>query len=238
MTVPELTLALLLGDPSEPGFASYSPVDPLVEATDDGRGGGPFDPSLLRCPSDMVVVVGTHFEYVQRWCTRFDQHQCWSFQPGLVALEPRATPVATCVDRYEWPNQLGALPPVMMTFGEAEDSCQGAGKRLCTEFEWELACEGQGTQPYPYGWKQEPAACVNEKTYRPYSQQRLSSLSKDVRDEETQRLYQAEPSGSRPKCVSPFGAVDLIGNVEEWVTTSRPEWPHVSSLKGGFWAKP
>jgi hypothetical protein len=26
--------------------------------------------------------------------------------------------------------------------------------------------------------------------------------------------------------------------VEEWVVTSRPEWPHRSSLKGGYWSKP
>jgi formylglycine-generating enzyme required for sulfatase activity len=155
-----------------------------------------------------------------------------------VALEPRATPIATCIDEYEWPNEKGTLPPVMMRFIEAKAECEGIGKRLCTEFEWEHACEGSDTRPYPYGWRHDPKACVNDKPYRAYSESKISHNDKAVRDAETKRLYQAEPAGSRPSCTSPYGAVDLVGNVEEWVTTSRPEWPHASSLKGGFWAKP
>ena len=192
----------------------------------------------LTCPDRMKLVVGVHHEIVERMCLRFDGQQCWNFLPGITAFEGRETPVAACMDQYEWPNQFGAKPPVMMRFVEAQKSCEGVGKRLCSEFEWELACEGPETLPYPYGFAHEKGACVNEKPYRPYSQAKLSSESATVRERETERLYQAEPSGSRPKCVSPFGVVDLVGNVEEWVTTSRPEWAYPSSLKGGYWSKP
>jgi len=189
------------------------------------------------CAADQKLVLGTHHEYVQRLCLDYHKAACWSYHPGLVALEPRATAIRVCIDEYEWPNEKGASPPVMMSFSEAQKECAGVGKRLCTEFEWELACEGAGTQPYPYGWAQEPGACVNDKKYKFYDQAKLESRDRAVRSQETKRLYQAEPSGSRPRCTSPFGAVDLVGNVEEWVTTSRPEWPHVSSLKGGYWAR-
>jgi hypothetical protein len=192
----------------------------------------------LSCPADMRLVVGTHHEIVERLCLRFEHDQCWDWLPGLTAYEGRETPVATCMDVYEWPNQKGAVPPVMMRFVEAQKSCESVGKRLCSENEWELACEGPETLPYPYGWKQKTGACVNEKPYRPYSQAKLSSDSTKVREEETRRLFQAEPSGSRSECTSPFGVVDLVGNVEEWVTTSRPEWAYPSSLKGGYWSKP
>lgn len=192
----------------------------------------------LTCPADMKLVVGTHHEQVQRYCLRFEQSQCWDYHGGLVALESTATPVAACMDRFEWPNREGALPPVMMRFGEAQDECKAIGKRLCTEFEWELACEGPETRPFPYGWKHEAAACTNDKPYKPYSQRALSSADPDVREKETKRLYQAEPSGTRPRCESAFGVRDLVGNVEEWVTTSRPQWPYESSLKGGYWSKP
>ncbi len=79
---------------------------------------------------------------------------------------------------------------------------------------------------------------INDKPYKPYGAKALESSDKAIRDRETTRLYQAEPSGSRPSCTSPYGVVDMIGNVEEWVSTSRAEWAYPSSLKGGYWAKP
>ncbi len=52
-----------------------------------------------------------------------------------------------------------------------------------------------------------------------------------------QTLYQAEPSGARPGCVSPFGVYDMTGSVEEWVVRTKyhvNEYPHV--LKGCYWS--
>jgi len=191
-----------------------------------------------RCADDMKLVVGTHFERAQRICVRLVRDVCFEFNPDILALEPRETNVAVCVDKYEWPNKKGALPPVMMRFTEARDQCKSVNKRLCSEFEWELACEGPATLPFPYGYKHEPSACINDKPYRNYDPKKLESSSQAERDRETKRLYQAEASGSRPRCDTAFGVSDMVGNVEEWVTTSRPEWPHISSLKGGYWSKP
>lgn len=190
------------------------------------------------CPDGMKLVTGTHHENVERLCLDHRQDTCWSYFPWLMAFEGRDTAISTCIDEFEWPNEKGASPPVMMNFHEAEASCASVGKRLCTEFEWELACEGPDTLPFGYGWAFEKGRCVNDKPYKGYEQKKLSSGDQAVRDKETKRLYQAEGSGSREACVSPFGVRDLLGNVEEWVRTSRPEWPHASSLKGGFWAKP
>jgi len=190
------------------------------------------------CPADMRLVEGTHHEQVQRLCLAYRQGKCWSFLPGLVLLEPRQTPIRVCMDRYEWPNRPGALPEVMMRFVEAEASCASVGKRLCTEFEWELACEGPAHLPWPYGWAKVPGACHVDQRFRPYSEAKLSSRNAAVRAREVQRLWQGKPVGSFPTCQSPFGVDDLVGNVEEWVVTSRPEWPYRSSLKGGYWAKP
>ncbi len=183
-------------------------------------------------------MTGHHYEWVQRLCLSFVRDACTSFFPDAVLLEPRVTPVSVCVDEHEWPNERGALPPVMMSFTQAGEQCAGVGKRLCSEFEWELACEGPKVLPFGYGYSHEPSRCANDKPYKPYGQKQLESSDKRVRDKETRRLYQASPSGSHEGCLSPFGVVDMIGNVEEWVTTSRPEWPHVSSLKGGYWSKP
>src|SRR5262249_22945558 len=55
---------------------------------------------------------------------------------------------------------------------------------------------------------------------------------------EVDRLWQGEPSGARSACVSSDGIHDLTGNVEEWVTSSRPVWQWPAVLMGGFLAKP
>jgi len=107
------------------------------------------------CPLDMRFVEGVHYEYVQRLCTDWRMDHCFAMLPGLLAKEPRVTPIRACMDTYEWPNQKGVVPAVMDRFVDAEAKCAGAGKRLCTEFEWEMACEGPETLPWPYGWQKD-----------------------------------------------------------------------------------
>ena len=64
-----------------------------------------------------------------------------------------------CMDRYEFPNVVGALPRTDITFGEAKQLCQSKGKRLCSELEWEKACKGKESMKYPYGNAWNPSAC-------------------------------------------------------------------------------
>ncbi|MBI4951805.1 MAG: SUMF1/EgtB/PvdO family nonheme iron enzyme [Myxococcales bacterium] len=189
------------------------------------------------CPAGTVLVAGTHHEQLQRICTDYRAGKCLAFLPGLVLQEPAATPVRTCMDVFEWPNENGALPKVMLSYLEAEAACAGAGKRLCTEREWELACEGPASLPWPYGWAKRSGACHVDAPYKAHVESRFESPDPAVRERETARLWQGVPSGSFPACVSPFGVHDLVGNVEEWVATSRPEWPYRSALKGGYWSK-
>lgn len=194
-------------------------------------------PTQPTCPADMRLVEGVHHEEVQRVCLDYRKTRCWSFLPGLMLLEPRRTTVRTCMDRYEWPNTKGENPEVMMRFVEAEKACVSKGKRLCSEFEWEVACEGAERRPWPYGWQQREGVCNSDKMYRFYDEPKLNSSNAAIRDREVRRLWQGAPSGSFPRCESPSGIMDMVGNVEEWVTTSRPQWPHRSSLKGGYWSK-
>ena len=190
------------------------------------------------CPSDMRLVVGVHHDQVERFCTDWRQQHCFAVFPFLVALEPRVTAIQTCMDTYEWPNRAGVEPVVMKSFVEAEAACASVGKRLCTELEWETACEGPDTMPWPYGFRYDAAACNSAKTYRPVSEAKLASSDAAVREAETKRAWQGEPSGAYPACKSAYGVFDLTGNVEEWVRSSRPQWPYKSALKGGYWSKP
>src|SRR5687767_6427492 len=98
------------------------------------------------CPEDMRLVEGVHHETMGHVCLdkRDGQKdpQCYRYAEGMSLLEAPATEVRVCMDQYEAPNVRGKSPIVMQSFLAAEKWCGKRGKRVCTEQEWELACEG------------------------------------------------------------------------------------------------
>lgn len=142
-----------------------------------------------------------------------------------------------CIDRYEAPNEKGAKPLAFKTAFEGEAWCQTRGKRLCTEAEWVRACEGAQDRPFPYGTKYVKGACNDDKTWIAPSWTALGTYPSDASTAEAERLYQADPSGSRPGCASEDGVMDLTGNVAEWVVRSfdhANDYSHV--MKGCYWS--
>jgi len=152
-----------------------------------------------------------------------------------------------CIDRYEAPNEAGAMPLVMQSAPEAEAWCKERGKRLCTEDEWLRACQGPKGLAYPYGSKYQEHHCNQDATkYLAPNWGKLGRWPAPEAAAEVKRLNQSEPSGKRPTCVSAEGVYDLTGNVAEWVARSRPdkdscqtpeEQAHRFVVKGCFWGK-
>ncbi|EYF03442.1 SUMF1/EgtB/PvdO family nonheme iron enzyme [Chondromyces apiculatus] len=192
------------------------------------------------CPEDMRLVTGAHFDEVQHLCTdprpgSRDTH-CFEYWEGLTAEEGSRTEIAVCMDQFEAPNRRGAKPFVMRSFHDAESWCAERGKRVCTEQEWELACEGPEHRPWVYGWKADRNVCNSGKGWRQFNAEKLASGG-DQAEAELARLWQGALSGAYHGCVSSFGVYDLMGNVEEWVASrKRRRW--TGALMGGFWAKP
>jgi hypothetical protein len=196
----------------EPGLARQ--LDPLADAL---------------CSEDMVLVDGTTCGATTHRCRVWDPAspgRCLSYEPAV--CRP-GLGLRFCIDRDEYPNQEGMLPAAMVTFEQASGACKEEDKRLCTETEWTLSCEGESGFVYPQGNDRDPSACNVERKVPRVRPEELWE-PRDV-SAVLERVDARTASGAMPKCVSPFGARDLIGNVEEWVESDTAS--AARTLRGG-----
>lgn len=205
----------------------------------------------VACASDMTEVAGNYCTNLWHWClegyptigsqwTKYHPNgvpgveYCEKYVVGKAECKGAERPLRFCIDQYEYPGK-DELPRVMVTWYEAERLCKERGKRLCDDDEWTLACEGADRLPYPYGWERDETACNIGKRLPPNrSNEKLYSKDPAVAAAELARLDLRVPSGSMPRCVSPFGVYDMTGNADEWArnVTMRGQ-PFVSLFKGG-----
>jgi sulfatase modifying factor 1 len=201
------------------------------------------------CPDDMVHVATDYCPSVARRCVDVEDDArnnikiCHAYAPSQ-QCRTREEPMAFCIDRYEYPDRKGAHPATMVSWYDAEATCETRGKRLCWASEWTAACEGPEHTPFPYGWVRDHDKCNVDNFYIDPGRSGagrgpLLMYSRDggVREAELARLDQSMPSGSLESCRSGFGVYDMTGNVDEWVTSDRPprEQSKWSGLKGGGW---
>ncbi|MEI9941826.1 MAG: SUMF1/EgtB/PvdO family nonheme iron enzyme [Pseudomonadota bacterium] len=183
-------------------------------------------PKLLRRCMDKEYDKPNHITI----CNRFASSKPECKEPR-VALD-------FCIDEYEYPNKVGAKPPVMLNFFEASKLCGAEHKRLCYEREWVTACEGPEEKPFPYGYARSSQQCNFDNRWVDPHLSRVYSEDPEVQRAELERLDRSVPSGQMPGCVSDYGVHDLTGNVDEWALADhdRPrEHAKFSALKGGAW---
>lgn len=235
-----LGATLLVVAPLAESDAVAGPANGLDDEPDAARAEEEAEASQAAsgpCTSEMIEITGNYCPDLEQPCLRWlatETHKverCAQFAPSGACKAPTVKK-HFCIDKYEYPNKQGEKPIVMKTWTEAQEICRAAGKRLCSDSEWTLACEGKHHLPYPYGKKRDARACNIDKTLPVVDQKALADPSRSAA--EVTRLWQGEPSGARPKCVSPFGVFDMTGNVDEWVVNESGK-PFKSGSKGGYW---
>jgi len=84
------------------------------------------------------------------------------------------------------------VPVMPVNWAAAREYAEFFGKRLPTEAQWEYAARGQDNYRYPWGNEWNPSR---------------ANVSSD----------KPKPVGTHTKDISPFGVMDMAGNVREWV---------------------
>jgi formylglycine-generating enzyme required for sulfatase activity len=153
------------------------------------------DPLCKYTKDEFLHAVFLDEFLIDKYEVTFEKYER-AFKAGLVT-----EPANGGALNYGWPG-VAKFPINGVTWKQAKKYCESIGKRLPTEAEWEKAARGTDLRMYPWGnEKPTPELAVMDKPNAGY----LGCGTGNTLD-----------VGSKPKGVSPYGAMDMAGNLWEW----------------------
>lgn len=168
---------------------------------------------------------------------------------GMCVEDGACTPVAEdrsfSRSRYHSDPSCGGYPVIEVSWYQADAYCRWAGRRLPTEAEWEKAARGTDGRIYPWGNSPPTGSVANLCGTDCPNELRAAGIEDG--------FYDTSPVGAYPQGASPYGALDMAGNVWEWVADwgradyysvspsvnpSGPETGDVRVARGGSFMSP
>jgi sulfatase modifying factor 1 len=135
---------------------------------------------------------------------------------------------------YNWsggayPEGLAHHPVVLVSYEDAEAYCRWAGKSLPLEEEWEKAARGTSGRAYPWGERWDRTRLNSSTSWSEGELARIEVWTQWWRNTYHRklrgRIVTTRPVGSYPSGASPYGALDMSGNVFEWTASWYDAYP-------------
>ena len=193
----------------------------------------PFLADMVRVPPGMFVmgsdhdgkgekpphhVVVTHAFYIDRTEVRADAYATCVAEGACSLNKVHAGDLVESIFGCNTDKERPKHPANCIDRAQAEKYCAFVKKRLPTEAEWEYAARGNDEREFPWGSTM-PTRC---------SQAILTGMSGACGERKGTWEVATTADGK-----SPFGALDMAGNVWEWVADGWDAYPAAAPVDAG-----
>lgn len=186
------------------------------------------DAEARACPGGMVSILG-------KFC--IDEFEASTVEVVGAKTKPHAYNLPVTGLTVRAVSKKGVKPQGYISRDEAEEACENAGKRLCTDEEWLTACKGKRPTLWPYGDDRKDGYCNDkgESSFNHYYGQNGAEPPKEAYTWENMndpRLNEypggLAKTGAFKKCKNGFGVYDMVGNLHEWTRAK-------ATFRGGYY---
>lgn len=194
-------------------------------------------------PADFASILAAGACSPARFDMERPRRRVWTASYGIDRTEVTHAAWRTCVIEGRCPPSRirgdderlasSSMPVAGVTWYEARNYCEFAGGRLPSDAEWERAARGsERWRRFPWG--------------RQYNS-RLANHGRSPRGPDgDDGAVLVAPVGSFPSGASPYGLLDVAGNVWEWIRDPPPDGLVTAGtdasvyriIRGGSWMQP